>query len=222
MSLPLTPTSPAQGLCTGCRGEVMRCVDRVCVGGVWVRWWGVLTGSVLVVYGWGDEVCWQGLCWWCMGEVMRCVDRVCVGGVGVRWWAVLTRSVLVVYGWGDEVCWQGLCWWCRGEVMSCVDQVCVGGVWVRGEEVCWQGLCWCCRGEVMSCVDRVCAVNEMCQVTRSKSHDHTSNNAIYKTKLEFKSPSISSHSQFNQPDRVLQGAAEKKHPRMEKNTFHYL
>ena len=30
-------------------------------------------------------------------------------------------------------------------------------------------------------------------VTQSKSHDNISNNAIYKTKLEFKSPSISAH-----------------------------
>ena len=61
--------------------------------------------------------------------------------------------------------------------------------------------------------DRVGAVNEMCQVTRSKSHDHTSNNAIYKTKLEFKSPSISSHSQFNQPDREFFKVQQKKAPK---------
>ena len=34
-------------------------------------------------------------------------------------------------------------------------------------------------------------------VTQSKSHDNRSNNAIYKTKIEFKSPSISAHFEFD-------------------------
>ena len=38
-----------------------------------------------------------------------------------------------------------------------------------------------------------CAWQFLFLVTQSKSHENTSNNAIYKTKLEFKSPSISAH-----------------------------
>ena len=38
-----------------------------------------------------------------------------------------------------------------------------------------------------------CAWQFLFLVTQSKSHDNTSNNAIYKTKLEFKSPSVSAH-----------------------------
>ena len=34
--------------------------------------------------------------------------------------------------------------------------------------------------------------------SNTKSHDNTSNNAVYKTKLEFKSPSISAHSDILQ------------------------